>query len=443
MSGDAVWWLVMVLTVVCAVLAILLLRRPREALLDADRRAPGQAAAPALLGMATPAAPASASPANVLAPQPAAAAPQRNPVAALVAPPAVRPPTTLVAARARRYELRDAAPEPVLLLERAAASAWEHAPLARCTPMQCETLGALLAHAPLLAPSAAPQEGDLYSLRLRAGTALALARGEIASAPGGTLRAQPAQAIDAAHAAPLAAIVLALRCAPVYLVGLRARVGAIQAEAAALLRRPAPVDDRLKGLLQDLTRYLREVEENHAGVIRKPVFVARVADFCVQAESQWRAAIDTVNALRHRLQSQLERGPLDACAAADWSALWQEYEARRRLARCTARTLAGWHGLRLALGEAAPAASAVLRGVLAALRSAAEADAAMGRTLRAKAPDLAAPLDQEATEAALRESLQTAQAIDAGFAGEPELQLLLRLDALGRVTDVRGPLAAD
>ena len=31
--------------------------------------------------------------------------------------PAVKPPTTLVAARARRYELRDGAPEPVLTLD--------------------------------------------------------------------------------------------------------------------------------------------------------------------------------------------------------------------------------------------------------------------------------------------------------------------------------------
>jgi hypothetical protein len=220
-------------------------------------------------------------------------------------------------------------------------------------------------------------------------------------------------------------------------------VGSIQAEAAVLLKRPAPGDDRFKALLQDLTRYLREVEENHAGVIRKPVFVARVADFCVQAEASWRASIDTVNALRSRLQAQLAFEPFDARAAADWAALWQEYEARRRLARCTARMLAGWHGLRLALGEAAPAASAVLRGVMETLRSAVEADAAMGRALQARALDLAAPLEKDAALVALGELLQAAQAIDAGFAGEPELQQLLRQDALGRVADVRGPLAAD
>jgi hypothetical protein len=445
MTGDALWWLVTVLAVVCAVLAVMLLRKPRPAQAEADHRASGTDAVPSPPGAAKPAAvsPGAGSLANVLAPQPAAAAPQRNPVAALVAPPAVKPPTTLVVTRARRYELRDGAPEPVLMLERAAESVWEHAPVANCTPMQRDTLAAALAHATLLAPSAAPQEAELFSLKLRAGAALALARGEIAAAPGGMLRAQPAQSLDATRAAPLAAIVLALRCAPVYLGGLRSRVSSIQAEAAVLLKRPTPVDDRFKALLQDLTRYLREVEENHAGVIRKPVFVARVADFCVQAEAQWRAAIDTASALRHRLQSQLGHEDFDLRAASDWKALWLEYETRRRLARCTARMLACWHGLRLALGEAAPAASAVLRGAMETLRIAVEADAAMGRALQARALGLAAPLEKDAAQAALRELLQTAQAIDAGFAGEPELQLLLRLDALGRVADVRGPLAAD
>lgn len=445
MTGDALWWLVMVLAVVCTVLAVMLLRKPRVDRPESPGNAPGSAVASDLQGGAKPAAaaPATASTANVLAPQPAAGAPQRNPVAALVAPPAVKPPTTLVAARARRYELRDGMPEPVLSLERAAVATWEHAPVVHCTPMQRDTLGAALAHAPLLAPSVPPSEADLYCLKLRAGAALALARGEIAAAPGGVLRAQPAQSLDATRAAPLAAIVLALRCAPVYLGGLRSRVGSIQAEAAGLLKRPAPGDDRFKTLLQDLTRYLREVEENHAGVIRKPVFVARVADFCVQAEALWRGANETVGALRGRLQSNLASEPFDARAAADWSALRQEYEARRRLARCAARMLAGWHGLRLALGEAAPSASAVLRGAMDSLRAAVEADAALGRVLQARALGLAAPLDQEAAQGALNELLQTAQAIDAGFAGETELQLLLRLDTLGRVADVRGPIAAD
>ena len=65
------------------------------------------------------------------------------------------------------------------------------------------------------------------------------------------------------------------------------------------------------------------------------------------------------------------------------------------------------------------------------------------RQNRRSALGLAAPLDKDAAQGVLNELLQTAQAIDAGFAGETELQLLLRLDTLGRVADVRGPIAAD
>jgi hypothetical protein len=119
---------------------------------------------------------------------------------------------------------------------------------------------------------------------------------------------------------------------------------------------------------------------------------------------------------------------------------------RRRVACSAARVLTGWHGLRLALGEAVPAASLVLRGALQSIRSEAEADAALIRALRAVAPPLAAPLDvEDASDAELaqRELLRSLQAIDAGFAGEPELTLLLRLDSLGRVHEVRGPIAAE
>ena len=101
------------------------------------------------------------------------------------------------------------------------------------------------------------------------------------------------------------------------------------------------------------------------------------------------------------------------------------------MACASARVLTGWHALRLALGEAVPAATLVLRGALQRLRSAADADAALSGAV-APDSDLA------------RQALQgTLQAIDAGFAGEPELTLLLRLDSLGRVDEVRGPLAGE
>lgn len=429
MMGNPVWWLVAVLAVASVLLLVALLRRPRAQRLPPQ--AGGMPAAPAAATgpAATPAVIDPPVAGGGLAPLPASAGPVRTPVAALVAPPSIKPPTTLVVARSRRYELRDAAPEPLLRVERASASAWQRAPRARITPMQRDALAAAMLHAPLLAPGADP--ADLFALTLRAGSALALARGELAGTPTATLRAQPPQSIDASQGAALAAIVLSARCGPVYLSGLRSAVAALQADTAELLRQPAPGDERLRSLLLDLSRYLREVEENHAGVIRKPVFVARVADFCVQAETQWRAASDTADALRSRLQATCPDAAARPGASGEWRALWEAYALRQAVACASARVLTGWHALRLALGEAVPAATLVLRGALQRLRSAADADAALSGAV-APDSDLA------------RQALQgTLQAIDAGFAGEPELTLLLRLDSLGRVDEVRGPLAGE
>jgi len=397
---ELAWWLVAVLALVCAALAGALWwrRRPRPGELAA-RGEPAARTEPRV-GMPSPS---TGAPGNALAPMPAAGAPQRNPVAALVAPPAARLPALLVATRARRYELRDAAAEPVLALERARPDEWSRAARAMPTPMQCDALAAALSHASLLAAPAAA-ETDLYRLTLRAGIALPLARGELATAE---LRAVPAQALDAARSPALAAIVMALHCAPVYLRHLRREVAAIRADSAGWLRRSSSADERLRALLQDLSRYLREVEENHAGAIRKPVFVARVADFCTQTEHQWRLARDATDVLGRR-----QAGGEDVVA---------ELAQRRVVAHCAARMLAAWHGLRLALGDAEPAATLALRGTLQALRS--EGD--------------------EHGEPAQRALSATIQAIEAGFAGEAGLTLLLRLDSLGRVLELRGPVLAE
>ncbi len=401
---ELAWWLVAVLALVCAVLAVQLWRRRRLPASEAPLSTESGAVAAREPRASAPTASAPVA-GGGLAPLPGVVAAQRNPVAALVAPPAVRPPALLVAARARRYELRDAAPEPVLSLERGRVEDWRRAALAVPTPMQCELLTAALSHASLLAAPASAAEGDLYRLTLRAGIALPLARGELATAE---LRVVPAQSLDATKSPALAAIVMALHCAPVYLRHLRREVAAIQADSAGWLRRSSSADERLRALLQDLSRYLREVEENHAGAIRKPVFVARVADFCAQTEQQWRLARDAAERSRERL-------------AAGGRAEQEEHRQRHLVARCAARMLAAWHGLRLALGDAEPAATLALRAALQSLRTA----------------------DAAGSEPAQRALAATIQAIEAGFAGEAALTLLLRLDSLGRVLEVRGPVLAE
>ena len=81
MTGDALWWLVMVLAVVCTVLAVMLLRKPRVGPPGPGAGKPDAAAILARQGAAKSAAVSAgtASVANVLAPQPAAGAPQGNP----------------------------------------------------------------------------------------------------------------------------------------------------------------------------------------------------------------------------------------------------------------------------------------------------------------------------------------------------------------------------
>lgn len=431
--ADVAWWLVAVLALACAVLLGLLWRQCRQP--PAPRLSSAPLAIPAAQGDRRASATVSMGgvPGGGLAPLPGPTAVRHPPVAALVAPPTVRLPAMLVAARARRYELRDSTAEPVVVLERVGAAEWHRAPPAVATPMQCQLLATAFAHAPLLA-EARGGAADLYRLSLRPGAALTLARGELAES---VLRVLPAQSLDAGHASALAALVLALHCAPVHLRALRREVAAIQADSAPWMRSSSAGDERLRALLQDLSRHLREVEENHAGAIRRPVFVAQVAEYCVQAEAQWRAASDAAAALRQPLAALATQGGADE---AEWLGRVQAYALRRSVACSAARMLAAWHGLRLALGEAVPAAALVLNAARRSQRAADAEEVAMARSPGARRwgwPVTAAP-----GERAERALAGTLQAIEGGFSGNAGLALLVRLDSLGQVCELRGPLVA-
>lgn len=275
---------------------------------------------------------------------------------------------------------------------------------------------------------------DLYRLSLRPGAALTLARGELAES---ALRVLPAQSLAAGHASALAALVLALHCAPVHLRALRREVAAIQADSAPWMRSSSAGDERLRALLQDLSRHLREVEENHAGAIRRPVFVAQVAEYCVQAEAQWRAASDAAAALRQPLAALASQGAVDE---ADWLGRVQAYALRRGVACSAARMLAAWHGLRLALGEAVPAAALVLNAARRTQRAAVAEELAIARSLASRRWGW--PIAAETGERTERALAGALQAIEGGFSGNAGLTLLVRLDSLGQVCELRGPLVA-
>jgi len=495
--GDAVWMLVGALALVCAVLGGLLWhkrsRRPAArpdaapvAPVDRTGPAPTNASpavetpratlpdpATALVPPAGPAAPvAAAKPVARAEPPTELGTPAQQPVVTpTTKPPAVAPvakapavvPTPIVpiVERALRFELHDDQAEPALRLERCSAAAWQGATPLEATPMQRDALARLLACADQLevAPGAAGE--PLYRLQLRHGAALALARGKLGGASGPELRSAPPEALDPALASQAAAVTLALHCAPVYLVGLRAHVTETKTVAASLHPKlVAQHEGRLKSLLQDLTRYLREAEENYAGAVRKPVFVARVAETCGHAETLWQSVGEAVATARAQLDTQAKASRFGEVQLERSLAALRDLQSQRRAQDSAARILAGWQALRLALGEAAPAAAAALRDAAAALRSSDAADRALGDVLKgcidgAKVPDYVGKAEFIANRSAARELLQridaeslepagqqltrAAEAIEAGYAGEAALELLLRLDSAGQPAELRRP----
>lgn len=468
---DAVWMLVAALTLACAVLGWLLLRKGRREPPPAVPAEP-RAAAPAVTApsaasagpTATAQAKAPAAPVAppVVPPRPAGVVAAPPAKAAPAAVPAAAPAATVTVARALRFELRDdAAADAVMRLERTATEAWSDAVALEPTPMQRDALARLTVHAARLEPGAVGDNADLFVLRLRRASALPLSRGRLGGAPAAALQSQPAHALDPGAAAQAAAVTLALHCSPVYLGPLRARVSETKSVAATLHPKLLTQGEgRLKSLMQDLTRYLREAEENYAGAVRKPVFVGRVAETCRVAETLWRELGDAVATLRAQIDAQVRAPRFGEVQLEKSLAALRELQGQRRVQDVASRVLAGWQMLRLALGEASPAAAAALRDAAAALRSSDAADSALAEALgrcidaapvpdyvgkaefvanRQAARELLQRIATESLEAAATQLAQAADAIGAGFAGDAPLALLLKLDAHGRPAELRRP----
>ena len=480
--GDAVWLVAAVLAAVIAVLVGWSMRRGRKPpkpplaqdRVDSTAPVPVEpvAAPPVQAVMPSPVA---APPLPIPAPPPAAptAAPQAAPTPAaprFAATPATAVPQATAAPRVvdlphvpalpkvSRFELRDGA-KAVLVLERADAQAWNEATALVCTPVQREHLSGLLARASQLDAASPAGDAQLYAVRLRAGAVLALARGESARDGAVSLASVPPQALDAGEAADFAAAALALQAARVHLPDLRAQVAETKTVAAALHPRlVAQTDGRLKSLVQDLARYLREAEENYAGAVRKPVFIARVESACDQAAALWQGAHAAANAARAQLEQQAQAPRFGEAQLERSLAALRELQGQRRVQDAAARILSGWEQLRLVLGEGAPAAGAILAEADRALVAGVEADRRIAGVITAcvesaKAPDyvgkaefvanrtaargLLAAMDPGALAAARASLARAAQALAAGFAGHVAQALLLRVDGAARVVEVR------
>lgn len=482
MDEVAVWWVVAgVAVVVAAVVAIVRLKRSgRTAVPEraAETAAPAGSAAvtdPPAVQAASAVAEGVAAPAVEAVP-----APRVEAKAPPAAPPAVAPPPPAEAARPRtvsapapaaeaaprvverlrtpalpkvaRFELREQG-RSLIGVERAAPSAWPAASTLASTPVQRELLSDLLARAAEL--DGAPGAEPVYAVDLPADAALALARGS-----GSTARESvPRAAIDATAAANFAAAALALQAARAALPALRARVGEAKAVVAALHPKlVATTEGRVKSLVQDLARYLREAEENYAGAIRKPVFIARVDTACEQAAAVWQGAAALAESARTAIETQARAPRFGEVQLERSLAALRDLQGQRRVLDAAARVLAGWAQLRLLLGDAAPGGESLLRDVASALAEMGEADSRLGAMLsdcldKAAAPDYVGKAEFNANRTAARELLgslapealaapaaavaHAITALDAGFAGRVAQALLLKVDAAARVVEVR------
>jgi hypothetical protein len=425
--------------------------------------APTLPPAPAVAAAAAPAvtpAPARREPpvASPPAPKIAPVVPRTAAAPAQTAPRVVERPAVPALPKVPRFELRDGVAG-VLVLERAPAASWDSATALASTPVQRELLSDLMARAAELDGAA---EGEaIYAVRLAAGAALPLARSE--GAPAGSIMfvSEPPQALDPVAAANFAAAALALQAARLQLPTLRGQVGETKTVAAALHPKLiAQTEGRLKSLVQDLARYLREAEENYAGAIRKPVFIGRVDAACEQAVGVWQGALAAAAAARSQIETQVQAPRFGEVQLEKSLAALRDLQGQRRVLDAAARILSGWEQLRLLLGDASAGAAPMLREAAAGLAAARDADgrtaAALGACVdAAKAPDYVGKAEFNANRNAVREILagfdagafaaaqaaleRATAALDAGFAGRVAQALLVRVDAASRVVDVREP----
>jgi hypothetical protein len=348
------------------------------------------------------------------------------------------------------------------MLERGHETAWRDAEPLASTPVQRELLSGLLVHAPQLASEALAGTG-LYAVTLASGVALPLARGQLAPTSAAGLSSVPPLAIEVEQATTFAAAVLALQAARSSLPGLRAQ--ASETKAAAGLLHPklvAQTEGRLKSLVQDLARYLREAEENYAGAIRKPVFLDRVGDACHHAATLWQVTLAAADAARSQVDVQTRAPRFGEVQIEKALAALRDLQGQRRVLDVAARILAGWEQLRLMLGEQSPDSAEALRNARQTLMASEASDRTLAATLSAcidgaKVPDyvgkaefiahrsaareLIVTIESETLDAAAQALAAGALALDAGLPGQGELALLLQLDAQGRVTEVRSPRA--
>lgn len=386
--------------------------------------------------------------------QPPAVAPVAEPITEI--PRVVRPPPP-------RFER-------VLGIEAGDAQRWDAAvPM----PLSAAQAGAVAAAcAPAFdALRRAPDDAiAVLALAFPAGSILRIARGDAdmlksLSTDNETATLRALAWLDSKGASALASTLLAALASTRHLDELSGEVQEIKTAFNTLPPKLAALaDGRLKGVVQELSRFMREARDNYAASIVRAAFRERVDDACARMLALWREIAGQLDASRQQLGADATAPRFGEVQIERALASLRSLHDERRLQQFAARVLAALHVLRVTLGSTPAAHAGVhpLQSASAGLRAGGDEDAALAARLRvceqsAQGDPYVGRGEFEANRAAMRKLLDKLDE-PAGAAGDGTARLgsaqaaaaegfpdasgsddrwLIRVDAAGGAAEVR------
>ncbi len=386
--------------------------------------------------------------------QPLVVAPAAEPVTE--APRVLRPPPA-------RFER-------VLGIEAGDAQGWDAAVPMPLSAAQAGAVAAACAPAVDAARRAPDDAIAVLALAFPAGSILRIARGDAdllksLSTDNETATLRALAWLDSKGASALASTLLAALASTRHLDELSGEVQEIKTAFNALPTKLAALaDGRLKGVVQELSRFMREARDSYAASIARPAFRERVDDACARMLALWREIAGQLDASRQLLGADATAPRFGEVQIERALASLRSLHDERRLQQFAARVLAALHVLRVTLGTpAAHAGVHPLQSAAAALRAGDDEDAALAARLRlceasAKGDPYVGRSEFEANRATMRKLLDKLVEAPTGAAGDGAGRLgsaqaaaaegfpdasggddrwLVRVDAAGSAAEVR------
>ena len=360
--------------------------------------------------------------------------------------------------------------ERVLGIEAGETQAWSAAVPTPLSAAQAGAVAAACAPADDAARRAPDDAFAVLALAFPAGSILRIARGDAdmlksLSTDNETATLRALAWLDSKGASTLASTLLAALASARHLDELSGEVQEIKAAFNTLPPKLAALaDGRLKSLVQELSRFMREARDNYAASIARPAFRERVDDACARMLALWHEIAGQLDASRQHLGADATAPRFGEVQIERALASLRNLHDERRLQQFAARVLAALHVLRVSLGGTSSAHAGVhpLQSASAALRAGGDEDAALAARLRlceqsAQGDPYVGRSEFEASRAAMRKVLDkldepvaaagegaarlgTAQAAAAeGFpdASGGDDRWLIRVDAAGGAAEVR------